>query len=857
MNTKKFQFWNVVGLLMLILLPVSCTVYDNPVSLIEPEEKKVETDGFFTPEINKLIDENQKLVEANGYAELVIPASMFDHKAFKIPANEAGDMDYVVNAGYKTYVYGGTVRDAVCGVPSNDVDFTSDATPEQLEQIVPNTKLFVAPNGYKVAQAWHGEERTDMTTMRAIYYFLRGEEGIPESKYPTDGTINVYSKELWEDSYSRDLTINSIYYDYQTGNLITYHGGLYDLREGIIRPGFNPDCMYSNIPNNLLRAVRFAARFNFRIDDATDKAIRKNLPNVDKLGGSGIAYDLTSGFHDGCMQRTYAMYKEYGFVHRFFTTLNSLENDNKFNSYIRKVYHYLDEKKCKDTQVNMAALFMPALKEAMGTNEWTEENIASTWNNLETETKQKDFFEISESNKTAIFKIWYLVNQLSSATPQAGIENEANYAQAKLLYDAINDGKTKAPNFFSEEINKLIDENYKEVIANGYSELIIPAKLYDQSIYDISADHKSAMDYMAKAGHKTYVNGGAVRDGILGTQIHDVDFSTDATPEQMVAIVPNSKEVQAGPVKIAQAHHSSGDVTDMVPIRGIDKRLEGKPGVPESPYMGQTYSQNLIDDTYSRDLTINSVYYDYQTGDLIDYHGGLHDLREGIIRTVYDANLMFPINASAIIRTVRFAARYGYEIDADTKKAIQDNLHYCDSLRPSLVNYYVMKGFNDGCSTRTYQYYLDNGILDRYMLILKDYLHNEDYQAWLFPVLEYLDMVKNKWTAPVNAAFYLDPMKKELASKEPTLENITAAWDKLETESGQKKHFETDDYSKVRTETLTVWYLYFKMIDPATRNNQALVKEIKGNDNYSKAKDLLYGIAQSEPTLLYLTNFWK
>ena len=119
-----------------------------------------------------------------------------------------------------------------------------------------------------------------------------------------------------------------------------------------------------------------------------------------------------------------------------------------------------------------------------------------------------------------------------------------------------------------------------------------------------------------------------------------------------------SEIVNTGGGLVAQAHHPDGDVTDMVPMHGIDSRLQGKPGMPANGAYGQTYSKNLLDDTYSRDLTINSLYYDYQTGDIIDYHGGLHDLREHIIRTVYDANLMYPINSSALIRTVRFAARY-------------------------------------------------------------------------------------------------------------------------------------------------------------------------------------------------------
>ena len=100
--------------------------------------------------------------------------------------------------------------------------------------------------------------------------------------------------------------------------------------------------------------------------------------------------------------------------------------------------------------------------------------------------------------------------------------------------------------------------------------------------------------------------------------------------------------------EIAQALHANGDWTDIVPIKGIDIRLKELPGMPAQGSYGQTYSNSLLDDTYARDLTINSMYYNYQTGDIIDYHGGLHDLREHIIRTVYDANTMYPINSSAL-----------------------------------------------------------------------------------------------------------------------------------------------------------------------------------------------------------------
>ncbi len=436
----------MLGLLMASIITLSsCSDSDdnNTGGQPTPTDTTKVVSKFFTPEINKLIDENYKEVQAKGYAELVIPAAMFDHTAFSVPDNERSDLNYVAKAGYKTYICGGTVRDAVMGVSSNDVDFISDATPEQLVEVVPNTKIFTAPSGYKVAQAWHGDDRTDMGTIRAIYFYLRGLPGIPESKTPTDSTVNTYSKELWEDPYSRDLTINSIYYDYQTGNIIDFHGGLHDLREKIIRTVYDANLMFPTNASALLRAVRFAALFNFKVEATTDQALRQYLPEADKLGASGIAYNLTSGFHDGCMQRTYAAYKEYGILDRYFLTLKDFLGDASYNSYIQKAYKYLDEQKCNTTTTTMATLFLPPLKKAMATKEWTEQLIATTWNELEVSSRQNAFFEISESDKKTMCRLWYLVHQLSDATvmadPQqkAAIEKDELYPQAKLLQTAI------------------------------------------------------------------------------------------------------------------------------------------------------------------------------------------------------------------------------------------------------------------------------------------------------------------------------------------------------------------------------------------------------------------------------------
>jgi len=82
--------------------------------------------------------------------------------------------------------------------------------------------------------------------------------------------------------------------------------------------------------------------------------------------------------------------------------------------------------------------------------------------------------------------------------------------------NSVNPGPEIIPGeFFSSAVNKLIDENYPLVQSQGYGELVIPANYFDKSTIYLPKVHCDVMDIMATAGYKTYVNGGAVRDGIL------------------------------------------------------------------------------------------------------------------------------------------------------------------------------------------------------------------------------------------------------------------------------------------------------------------------------------------------------
>ena len=184
-------------------------------------------------------------------------------------------------------------------------------------------------------------------------------------------------------------------------------------------------------------------------------------------------------------------------------------------------------------------------------------------------------------------------------------------------------------------------------------------------------------------------------------------------------------------------------------------------------------------------------------------------------------------------------------------------MHYCDNLSTGLLNYYVMKGFTDGCGQRTYQYYFDNGILQRYALMLKDYMEKKEYTDHLFPALDYFDEQHADYISLAIAALFLPCIEDNIGSTDPTQENITALWDKLETESKQKDHFEVDDFSGTKTETMTIWYLYKQMTADATLTDAEKTAAIKSNPMYSRARLLLNGYAKTDSSLSKYTDYWK
>lgn len=178
-------------------------------------------------------------------------------------------------AGFCLYLVGGAVRDHMLGKQSKDLDFATNAKPEQMKEILPNADFTFAKYG-AVSMKEDGYSLTFTT--------FRKEGGYKDSRHPSS---IIFVDDPRIDSDRRDFTINALYLDCQ-GDIHDYHGGLRDLAEKLIRFIGDPETRIKEDPLRILRAERFASSLGFEIEEESLKAINELRPLLEKINPEKI-----------------------------------------------------------------------------------------------------------------------------------------------------------------------------------------------------------------------------------------------------------------------------------------------------------------------------------------------------------------------------------------------------------------------------------------------------------------------------------------------------------------------------------------------------------------------------------------
>lgn len=165
-------------------------------------------------------------------------------------------------------------------------------------------------------------------------------------------------------------------------------------------------------------------------------------------------------------------------------------------------------------------------------------------------------------------------------------------------------------------------------------------------------------------GYQAYVVGGAVRDFLMGKTPHDYDLTSDALPSQISDVFKDFYQEHSG-----EKHGTIRVIVDHKPIEITTFRCDEGYTDYRRPDNVE-FVKDVYIDSKRRDFSINAFY--YSEGHIYDFHEGLEDLNNKVIKTIGNPSTRFHEDALRILRAIRFSAKLGYEIESKTKTALLD-----------------------------------------------------------------------------------------------------------------------------------------------------------------------------------------
>jgi poly(A) polymerase len=233
--------------------------------------------------------------------------------------------------GHQAYLVGGCVRDLLLGRDPADYDVATDATPDEVMRIFPETYAVGAQFGVvlvplpdelrPVILSEDAGGQGAASQSKDLFFSrhklcvevatFRRDIGYSDGRHPDEVQ---FSRDPREDVQRRDFTINGLLLDPEKNEVLDFVGGQDDLRAGIIRAIGDPALRFVEDKLRMLRAVRFAARFEYAIDPATFLAIKKLAPQIAQVSRERVRDELTRMLIEGHAKRAFELLDETGLL---------------------------------------------------------------------------------------------------------------------------------------------------------------------------------------------------------------------------------------------------------------------------------------------------------------------------------------------------------------------------------------------------------------------------------------------------------------------------------------------------------------------------------------------------------------
>lgn len=216
--------------------------------------------------------------------------------------------------GFQAYLVGGCVRDLLLGHEPKDFDIATDAIPGQVMEIFPDTYAVGAQFGVVLVPAPEGGE-VEVATFRA-------DIGYSDGRRPDEVR---FSRDPREDVARRDFTINGMMLDPGSGEVLDFVGGQADLNAKVVRAIGDPEHRFTEDKLRMLRAVRFAARFEYAIEPATFAAIQKLAHEIEVVSRERVRDELTRMLTEGHARRAFLLLDESGLLKHVLPEISAMQ----------------------------------------------------------------------------------------------------------------------------------------------------------------------------------------------------------------------------------------------------------------------------------------------------------------------------------------------------------------------------------------------------------------------------------------------------------------------------------------------------------------------------------------------------
>ncbi len=275
------------------------------------------------------------------------------------------------SAGFKGYVVGGAVRDLLLGLTPKDFDVATDATPEQVRKLFRRSRLI--GRRFQIVHVMCGRETIEVTTFRA-----NGQkESEEEDERPTDEHGRLLSDNVFgsmaDDAARRDFTINALYYDPLREEVHDYFDGVADCKQRVLRMIGDPETRYREDPVRMLRAARFAAKLDFRLDDATRAPVAKLAPLLANIPRARIFDEALKLLLSGHALAGVHQLRAEGLHHGMLPLLDTILDDPTGERFITAALKSTDQRIQSDRPSSPAFLFATLL--------WPQ--VVTRWHALE------------------------------------------------------------------------------------------------------------------------------------------------------------------------------------------------------------------------------------------------------------------------------------------------------------------------------------------------------------------------------------------------------------------------------------------------------------------------------------------